>query len=77
MKQKKVKMCIGNRLLEEGFFVDEKEANTWIMMKKVLVNNTPIWSLHERVPADGVIRIKEYYKKQYANRTWHLHYQSN
>lgn len=68
MKQKKEKMCIGDRLLEEGFFVNEKEANTWIMMKKVLVNNTPIWSLHEKVPADGVIRIKEYYKKQYVNK---------
>ena len=68
MKPKKEKLCIGDRLLEEGFFADEKETNTWIMMKKVLVNNTPVWSLHEKVSADGIIRIKEYYKKQYVNK---------
>lgn len=69
MKHKKDKMCtIGERLLEEGFFVDEKEANAWIMMKKVLVNDTPVWSLREKVPVNGNIRIKEYYKKQYVNK---------
>ena len=69
MKQGRGKKCsICQRLLEEGFFADEKEANTWIMMKRVLVDDTPVWSLHEMVPADGVIRIKEYYKKQYVNK---------
>lgn len=69
MKVKKAKMCtIGERLVEEGFFSDAKEANSWIMMKKVLVNDTPVWSLHEKVPANGMIRIKEYYKKQYVNK---------
>lgn len=69
MKEKKRKMCtIGERLLEEGFFADEKEAGTWIMMKKVLVNDQPVWSLHEKVPAEGAIRIKEFYKKQYVNK---------
>lgn len=62
-------MCtIGQRLLEEGFFVDSTEANAWIMMKKVLVNEMPVWSFHEKVPVDSIIRIKEYYKKQYVNK---------
>lgn len=69
MKGKKRKMCtVGEKLLEEGFFADEKEAGTWIMMKKVLVNDQPVWSLHEKVPADGIVRIKEFYKKQYVNK---------
>jgi len=66
---KKAKKCtILERLLEEGYFADEKEAGSWVMMKKVLVNDQPVWSLHEKVPADGVIRIKEFYKKQYVNK---------
>ena len=69
MKKRKIKKCsICQRLLEEGYFADEKEANTWIMMKRVLVDNNPVWSLHEMVSPDGVIRIKEYYKKQYVNK---------
>lgn len=69
MKEKKRKMCtVWEKLLEEGFFSDEKEANTWVMMKKVLVNDQPVWSLHEKVPAEGFVRIKEFYKKQYVNK---------
>ena len=66
---KKKKMCtVLERLLEEGFFADEKEAAAWGMMKKVLVNDQPVWSLHEKIPADAGIRIKEFYKKQYVNK---------
>ena len=69
MKEKKQKKCtVWEKLLEEGFFTDEKEAGTWVMMKKVLVNDQPVWSLHEKVPADGCVRIKEFYKKQYVNK---------
>lgn len=69
MKDKKRKLCtVWEKLLEEGFFADAKEAETWVMMKRVLVNDQPVWSLHERVPADGFVRIKEFYKKQYVNK---------
>ncbi len=69
MKEKKRKACtVWEKLLQEGFFTDAKEAETWVMMKKVLVNDQPVWSLHEKVPADGFVRIKEFYKKQYVNK---------
>ena len=69
MKEKKQKRCtVWEKLLEEGFFTDEKEAETWVMMKRVLVNDQPVWSLHEKVPAEGFVRIKEFYKKQYVNK---------
>lgn len=62
-------MCtVRDKLLNEGFFADEKEASTWVMMKKVLVDDKPVWSLFEKVPENGVVRIKEYYKKQYVNK---------
>lgn len=68
-KKQKVKMCtVCDKLLKEGFFADEKEAGTWVMMKRVLVNDQLVWSLHEKVPQDGIVRIKEYYKKQYVNK---------
>lgn len=69
MREKKRKTCtVWEKLLEEGLFADEKEAETWVMMKKVLVNDQPVWSLHEKVPAEGLVRIKEFYKKQYVNK---------
>ena len=49
MKEKKRKACtVWEKLLQEGFFTDAKEAETWVMMKKVLVNDQPVWSLHEK-----------------------------
>lgn len=69
MKNNKNRMCtVRDKLISEGHFVDEKEANAWIMMKRVLVNDEPVWSLHEKVPVNGIVRIKEYYKKQYVNK---------
>jgi len=69
MKKKKQKMCtVQEKLLNEGFFANEKEANTWIMMKKVLIDDQVVWSLHEKIPVSGKVRIKEYYKKQYVNK---------
>lgn len=69
MKKSKQKMCTVRELLTElGTFETEKEANSWIMMKRVLINNEPVWSLNDRVPKDAQVRIKEYHKKQYVNK---------
>lgn len=64
----KKKCTVLEKLLDEGFFIDEKEAATWVMMKKVLINNQPVWSLHEKVSVDSEVTIKGYYKRQYVNK---------
>lgn len=69
MKNNKVKkIIIGEKLLEEGWFSEEKEAKVWIMEQKVLVNDILITSFFEKVPESGKIRIKEYYKTKYVNK---------
>ena len=69
MADKKKKKCtVLEKLLEEGFFADEKEAETWVMMKNVLINNQPVWSIHEKVAVDSEVSIKGYYKRQYVNK---------
>lgn len=62
------KSCLIDRLLNEGWFDSEREAYPWIMSGKVLVNTRQVLSGKEKVPDDGVIRIKEYYKKKYVNK---------
>jgi len=57
-----------DRLINENWFETEKEALPWIMSGKVLLNTRQVLSGKEKVPADGVIRIKEYYKKKYVNK---------
>ena len=64
----KKKCTVLEKLLYENWFTDEKEANTWVLMKKVLINDAPVWSLSEKIPRDSVVRIKEYYKRQYVNK---------
>jgi len=62
------KIYLIDRLVNENWFETEKEALPWIMSGKVLVNTKQILSGKEKVPADGIIRIKEYYKKKYVNK---------
>lgn len=64
----KKKCTVLEKLLDEGYFGDAKEAETWVMMKKVLINNQPVWSLHEKVAVDSEVTIKGYYKRQYVNK---------
>ena len=68
MGDKKKKCTVLEKLLADGFFKDAKEAETWIMMKNVLINNQPVWSLHEKIPDDAEVCIKGYYKRQYVNK---------
>ena len=56
------------RLLNEGWFPDEKQAAAWVMERKVLVNEQPAFSVKELVKPDSVIRVKEYYKIKYVNK---------
>ena len=65
-KAKKVYLI--DRLISEGWLETEKEALPWLLSGKVLVNNQPVFSGKQKVPVDGIIRIKEYYKKKYANK---------
>ena len=69
MTKVKVKKCfLIERLINENWFETEKEALPWIISGKVLVNNQRILSGKEKVFAEGIIRIKEYYKKKYVNK---------
>lgn len=65
---KKNKCTVWEKLFEENWFDNKKEAESWVMMKKVLINEQPVWNLNEKVPCDGIVRIKEYYKKKYVNK---------
>lgn len=68
MGDKRKRCTVLEKLLEGGYFKDAKEAETWVMMKQVLINNQPVWSLHEKVTVDSEVCIKGYYKRQYVNK---------
>ena len=68
MRDKKKKCTVLEKLLEEGYFKDVKEAETWVMMKNVLINHQPVWSIHEKVNIDSEVCVKGYYKRQYVNK---------
>ena len=57
-----------DRLTGEGWFENADEALPFIMAGKVLVDSRQILSGKAKVPADGVIRVKEYYKRKYVNK---------
>lgn len=66
---KKSKKCLLiEKLVQDGWFEDEKEAIPWIMARMVLVNDQPATSAKERILHESSIRIKEYYKKKYVNK---------
>lgn len=62
------KCTVLDKLLTENWFTDKKEAEAWVMMRNVLVNEIPVKSLSQKIPCDSVIRVKEYYKRQYVNK---------
>lgn len=68
MKVKIEKCTLLEKLLRETWFDDEKEAQTWVLLRRVLVNDQLVYSCSERVPVDSIIRIKEYYKRKYTNK---------
>ena len=68
MAQKSKKVPLKQRLLEEGWFDTEKEAASWAMLRRILVDDQLIASISQRVSPNGVIRIKEYYKRRYVNK---------
>lgn len=67
-KSKKKKVFLKERLINEEWFQTEKEALTWVMMKRVLVDDQPVISINERINEDAIIRVKEYYRKKYVNK---------
>jgi 23S rRNA (cytidine1920-2'-O)/16S rRNA (cytidine1409-2'-O)-methyltransferase len=64
----KKKAAIIDRLLDERWFDDEKEAAAWIMERKVLVKDKPVLTPKEQVPFEAVIRLKNEYKRRYVNK---------
>lgn len=66
MKEKKC--FLFEKLINEGWFDNEKEAIPWIMARRVLVDDQLVTSGKEKINANGVIRIREYYKKKYVNK---------
>lgn len=64
----KTKCILLDKLLGESWFDDEKEAQTWIMMRRVLVNDQLVYNCREKVSPDCVVRVKEYYKRKYTNK---------
>ena len=65
---KNAKRVLLDRLLGEGWFESEREALPWVMERKVLVGDRPVYSLKEKVSSEAEIRIREYYKKYYAGK---------
>lgn len=61
-------MKLETLLVEDGWFKDNKEANTWVMLRRVYVNGHIATSAKCLVPTDAVIKVKEYYKKKYVNK---------
>jgi len=57
-----------NKLLDEGWFTDINEARTWIMLRRVLADDRLVYSTHDLVPYNGIIRIKDYYKRKYVSK---------
>lgn len=69
MKMKKQEKCLLiEKLIQDGWFENEKEAIPFIMARRVLVNDQLCFSGKEKIAADGIIRVKEYYKKKYVNK---------
>lgn len=66
--KKRDKCTLLDRLLNEGWFRDEREASAWAMERKILVNDQLVTSVKEKVYADSEIRVKEYYKTKYVNK---------
>jgi 23S rRNA (cytidine1920-2'-O)/16S rRNA (cytidine1409-2'-O)-methyltransferase len=64
----KKKAAIIDRLLDERWFDDEKEAAAWIMERKGLVKDKPVLTPKEQVPFEAVIRLKNEYKRRYVNK---------
>ena len=62
------KVYLIDRLISENWFATEKEALPFIMAGRVSVGNERVYSVREKVPAGGAIRIKEYYKRKYVNK---------
>lgn len=65
---KRKKCILIERLIDEGWFSNEKEAISWAMERKILVNDKPITSVKEIIYLDSTIRVKEYYKTKYVNK---------
>jgi 23S rRNA (cytidine1920-2'-O)/16S rRNA (cytidine1409-2'-O)-methyltransferase len=57
-----------NKLLSEGWFDTEKDARAWIMERNVLVNEQLVFSPNDKIPIDGIVRLKKDYKRKYVNK---------
>ena len=69
MPMKNVKKAyLIDRLINEYWFETEKEALPFLMAGRVSVDNERVTSGKAMIAVDGVIRIKEYYKKKYVNK---------
>ncbi len=64
----KKKVLLIDRLLNEGWFENAKQAEAWIMERKVLVKNDLAYSGKILVSPTDPIRVKDYEKSKYASR---------
>ena len=64
----KKKCVLIERLLNEGWASDEKEALALVMTGNVLVNDYPTASIKEKVAVDSVIRIRGKDNSRYVTR---------
>lgn len=62
------KVSLVERLVNEGWFDDEKQAAAWVMERKVLLDDNLMVSPKEKVSTEGIIRVKDYYKSKYVNK---------
>ncbi len=64
----KKKISAIERLMNENWFNDEKEAAAWIMERKVLVGGRPVLSPGEAVSPEEPIRLRTPYKRKYVSK---------
>lgn len=62
------KVTVLSKLLSDNFFSSEEEAKKWVLLGRVLADETRVLSVHEKIRPDAVIRVKELYKREFVGK---------
>jgi 23S rRNA (cytidine1920-2'-O)/16S rRNA (cytidine1409-2'-O)-methyltransferase len=61
------KIAVSDKLLNDGYFESRKELESWVMLRKIFVNDELIFSCGQKVDENATVKIKDYDKK-YVNK---------
>ena len=62
------KCSVYEKLISDGWFENKEDTIPWIMAKKVFADDVLIKGGSQMIPVTAVIKVKEYYKKDYVNK---------